>query len=293
MDAHTAESPADGPVVVGTDGSPDAVPAVKWAAREAAARSQPLHIVHATGIDAWGGNLAPDTIRLVHDAAHLIVDEAAEHARGQVPDLRVTTTVSGDRPDTSLLGTAGDTATIVVGSRGLSGFPALLLGSVSLKVASHARGPVVVVRGTEQPPRGVVLAGLRDERDLEVARCAGRTAARRKAALHLVTAWTLPQYLESVALIADEARARAGEQATAGAGGVVESVRREFPDVDISDEVKTERSPANVLVEASSHADLLVVGARGPAHSIGALMGRVTPAVLHHAHCPVAVIPRG
>ncbi|WP_274037457.1 universal stress protein [Actinacidiphila cocklensis] len=35
-------------------------------------------------------------------------------------------------------------------------------------------------------------------------------------------------------------------------------------------------------------------GGRGrPAHSFGAPLGRVTHAVLHHAHCPVAVVPRG
>ncbi|MDH6115473.1 nucleotide-binding universal stress UspA family protein [Kitasatospora sp. MAP12-15] len=38
------------PVVVGVDGSPDALAAAAWAAREAAARHRPLRIVHAVAL---------------------------------------------------------------------------------------------------------------------------------------------------------------------------------------------------------------------------------------------------
>lgn len=49
------------------------------------------------------------------------------------------------------------------------------------------------------------------------------------------------------------------------------------------------------LIEASRDADLLVVGARGGAHSGGLAghtpIGSVSNKVLHHAECPVVVIP--
>ena len=48
------------------------------------------------------------------------------------------------------------------------------------------------------------------------------------------------------------------------------------------------------LIEASKDADLIVVGARGGAHSGGLAhmpLGSVSNKVLHHAECPVAVVP--
>ncbi|WP_234104641.1 universal stress protein, partial [Streptomyces venezuelae] len=49
--------------------------------------------------------------------------------------------------------------------------------------------------------------------------------------------------------------------------------------------------PAGLLVEGSKDAGLLVVG-RHHRHRFGSLLlGSVAHAVLHHAHCPVAVVP--
>jgi nucleotide-binding universal stress UspA family protein len=53
---------------------------------------------------------------------------------------------------------------------------------------------------------------------------------------------------------------------------------------------------ADELVEASRYADLLVVGARGGAHFHGGMghhapIGSISSKVLHHAECPVVVVP--
>lgn len=49
--------------------------------------------------------------------------------------------------------------------------------------------------------------------------------------------------------------------------------------------------PCDELIRASDDADLVVVGARGMSGMRRMLLGSVSTTVLHHARCPVAVIP--
>lgn len=51
-------------------------------------------------------------------------------------------------------------------------------------------------------------------------------------------------------------------------------------------------SPAYALVDAAKGAAMLVVGSRGHGGFVGLLLGSVSSACVHHAHCPIVVIPK-
>ncbi|MFJ1608605.1 universal stress protein [Streptomyces sp. NPDC088253] len=282
------------PIVVGADGSQGAAPAVRWAALEAASRDVPLHIVCATSLDTWGAELASESAaQRVLDAGLETAETAVEQAEKQAPGIRVASIVSRETPVQALLDAAHDDGLVVVGSRGAGGFSALLLGSVGLRAAACASVPVVVVRGeSDHDTTGVVVVAVRDERDLDVMRFAAETAERHQASLRVLSAYTYYQYAGSMVPALGDFAEVAEEQASP-VERLVAPISAEFPDLTVTCELVRAHSPAGALVDASAQADLVVIGARRAAHVPGTPLGRVAHAVLHHAHCPVAVVSCG
>ncbi|MFI2297939.1 universal stress protein [Actinacidiphila glaucinigra] len=292
MDEHSRPPVPDGPVVVGTDGSDVATRAVMWAAEEATARGRPLQILCATHVDLLPDELTEDVIRPILDTAADRADTAARKATGRFPGLQVTTSTSRGDPAESLVEAAGARGTVVVGSRGLGGFSSLLLGSVGRQVTRWATGPVVVVRGEPRTPAVTVLVGARDSRDILPVRFAALYAQRRDAALRVLGAWTLTHHLESMAPMVASVRAVAERQADRTAP-LVAAVREEYPNLRVAEEVVRVPSAAGALVAQSAHVDLVVLGSRDATGPLSAPVGRVAQAVLEHAACPVALVPRG
>ncbi|MFH9891177.1 universal stress protein [Streptomyces luteogriseus] len=65
----------------------------------------------------------------------------------------------------------------------------------------------------------------------------------------------------------------------------------QYHDARVSRRV-VEGPPRQALLEAASEADLLVVGARRRQGHRGLQLGLTNHALLHHAPCPIAVVPR-
>lgn len=66
--------------------------------------------------------------------------------------------------------------------------------------------------------------------------------------------------------------------------------REKFPGVDVNEQAVV-GSAGSHLIDASRDAALVVVGRRNRRTPVGAHIGPVTQAVLHHATAPVAVVP--
>lgn len=62
------------------------------------------------------------------------------------------------------------------------------------------------------------------------------------------------------------------------------------PAVDVRTSVEEGKNPAEVLIERSKEADLVVVGSRGHGGFVGMLLGSVSQHLVAHADCPVVVV---
>ncbi|MEU2674473.1 universal stress protein [Streptomyces sp. NPDC007164] len=291
MDSTRSSVTMMGPVVVGTDGSDHATRAVRWAVGEAAARGRPLRIVYATGTGHGGPYLSQEDGRQIYGFAEGVLDEAVALARRLDPAVSVTTAVCENEPAACLLGEAGSDATIVVGSRGRGGFTSLLVGSDSLRVA--ARSPSrssscrAVTTGNPQ-----VSCWPRHGTSVMRKHCVSPPLWPRGKvpSLRVLSAWVFFENVGSMATMFDGVDRLAADQATATAR-LVAPVREEFPELTVSEHVVRAGSVSEVLVAATAGADVIVIGSRRRSHSIGSPLGHVTHAVLHHAHCPVVLVP--
>ncbi|MFJ3636012.1 universal stress protein [Streptomyces sp. NPDC090112] len=290
----TFRTPDTSSVVVGVDGSDPARTAALWAAGEAVRRNRPLHIVYAADTDGRALYVSVETIERVRANGRELLDDTADAVQAEYPGLRVTTEFSRTDAVSSLHRAGALHNTVVVGNRGYGGFESLMLGSVGLDVAASAMTPVIVVRGVDGAEEtGTVLVAVRDENDLLYARYAAYEAELRKGSLRILHVWNMMESVGQVVSMLDDVDEIAGAHAEV-LRAVSDTVRDEFPDLEVRSDAEKSISVAGVLVEASRHADLLVMGGRRVPGSlgIGRSLGRATHSVLHHAHCPVLLIPR-
>ncbi|KOU22780.1 universal stress protein [Streptomyces sp. WM6368] len=290
----TFRTPDTSSVTVGVDGSESARAAALWAAGEAVRRDRPLHIVYASDTDGRALYLSAETIERVRINGRELLDDTAKAVSAEYPGLNVTTEFSRAGAVDSLHRAGGLHGTVVVGNRGLGGFNSLMLGSVGLETAAIAMTPVIVVRGIDGAEEsGTVIAAIRDEHDLLIARYAAREAELHKASLRLLHVWNVLQSVGEVVSMLDGIDEIAGGHAET-LRAVTDAVRGEFPDLEVQADAEKSISVAGVLVEASRHADLLVMGGRRVPGPLGLApnLGRATHSLLHHAHCPVLLIPR-
>ncbi|MFD8529969.1 universal stress protein [Streptosporangium canum] len=277
-------------IAVGTDGSAAATAALEWAVDDAARRGLSLRIVHA--VDRWPYDVAelpaPGGSDHLSRLGEQMLAEAVAASAERGPDVCVTTELIEGTP-VEVLGEQAETAVeLVVGSRGLGGFAGSLLGSVPIRVAGHVRGAVVVVRPGAGEPHGEVVVGIDGSAECEPALGFAFEQARlRGCPLRAVHAWQAPVHAVMSEAGRDLDEVRQGQRRMAA--DRLAGWQERFPAVDVVQDV-TCAHPVPTLVAASARAGLLVVGSRGLGAVGSVLLGSVSRGVLHHAHCPVAVV---
>ncbi|MFJ5560720.1 universal stress protein [Streptomyces sp. NPDC093250] len=286
-----------GVVVVGVDGSASGLAAVEAAAREARLRGAALRVVHAFIWPALHVPLGPSPSGPpeggLRNLADRLVAEAVERARAAAPEVEVSHAVVTGEPLTVLEAQSRAAELVVVGSRGMGGFVGLLVGSTAVHLAAHGRCPVLVVREQPSAEGPIVLGVDGSAAGGPAVDFAFAEAELRKAPLVALHAWTtwnapLPAPQDLSAPYANPPGALAGEEERLLSEALAGHQER-YPGVVVEHKV-VHGGTREALIEASRSAQLVVTGARGRGGFAGLLLGSVSQALLHHAHCPVAVV---
>ncbi|ULR49152.1 universal stress protein [Streptomyces deccanensis] len=304
-------------VTVGIDGSRESLAAAEWAAREARLRALPLRLLNVWEMvpepmgraPALGAEADAGAETVAEPGVGKVLREAADGIRLRHPGVDVRVEQLTGRASEELVKAAPEAALLVLGSRGLSGLAGFLLGSVGLHVIAHTERPVVLVRAGERAEdehapgpagapitatlfRPVVLGVDLAHPDPTLIRFAFEAAAVRGTALRVLHDWSPPPRsgLRERPGLAADLDADLGRADAAGLSEALRPWRLEHPSVEVVEESRRGKA-ADHLLEASLDASLVVVGRRVRRSPLGAHIGPVAHAVLHHAGVPVAVVP--
>ncbi|MHB9757687.1 universal stress protein [Streptomyces sp. BYX5S] len=286
------------PLVVGVDGSDSSLAAVDWAVDEAARHGLPVRLIHASLWERYdratlGGDVGRPSERIF---AENVVGTAAQRAQLRAPGVPVKTSVVAEEPTSALLHASADAHAVVTGSRGRGELAGLLLGSVGLAVAARAHCPVIVVRGDKEGVAGAhgrILLGIGEpEQCSEAVEFAFREASARDCEIDAVRAWRCPAHeYADVPVGAGEAEREHRRRATELLDEALAAAVAAHPEVRVRRSA-VEGPARTTLLHRTSAADLAILGARRRHAHFGLQLGRVGHALLHHAQCPVAVIPQ-
>ncbi|MEV1063620.1 universal stress protein [Streptomyces sp. NPDC050263] len=268
----------NGPVLVGVDGSSSSLAAVEAAAREAVRLGVELGLVHACewpaasvppGVHPWdpGGSGSCGS-------ANGALTEAERRARSAAPAVRVTHTVLMGEAASVLETESRGASLTVVGSRPVSRAGSGRRGSVAARLAAHGSSPVLMVRGRPDSAGPVVLA------------CDDGHVGRRAAEFAFAEA----SARETDVVVLNGFATRNGRPRNGlGPHDPLAALREKYGDVTVR-RPRVRGGTRRAVIEASTQAQLVVVGARRRGEWPAVLQATISRAALRRAGCPVAVI---
>jgi nucleotide-binding universal stress UspA family protein len=280
-------------VLLGTDGSPDAVRAADWLAGFPLPADSQILVV---SVLPHLGSRAAEHKNAMHAQTRQVLEDARLTLAPRAVDVQLTEGGVRER----LLETAEEwnADLIVLGARGLSGMERALLGSVSLSVAREASCAVMIVKGAAKPLQRVVVGldgsehsrhalnfmaslPLTADTELVLVGVAEKTHLPRSAP-RLVTA----QLRAFIAEVDEEEKTRK-QQILADAEHTINLRGR----VQLRSVVGNPPDEI-VAVAKTTGAQLIVLGSRGLGRLQRLVLGSVSEGVLLQSECTVIITKR-
>ncbi|MEV7869943.1 universal stress protein [Streptomyces sp. NPDC088124] len=286
-------------ITVGLDGSPESLAAARWGAEEAQRRGLVLRLLHAWPL------LVPEPTHVPAELdqnywAKRLVHNARTELQAHHPGLTIVGNLVADDAQNALLQAATECEMLVLGSRGLTPVESYFLGDISMIVVGRSERPVVLVRadGSTEEARAagpgavgdiVVALKLHGPNDA-LLDFAFTTAAARGLPLRAVHGHSTPLHAYTPWGVDHTVTQEIVQDAQRRLNQALRPWCEKFPGVEVTDAIRLE-SPASVVVAAAGGAGLLIVGRRRRHPDLGPHLGSVAQAAVHHARCPVAVVP--
>jgi len=296
-------------VLVGLNGSPNSLQTLDWAAAFAKALGWSLHIVCSYSLPQFPiGHIESGYHQIDDGAVQEHAKSVLRRARDRVAPLgiEVTAAMAHGDPAGVLVEMSKDYGLAVVGAKKSRGLTERILGSVSSAMPAYSRCPVLVVphgkpvsyndpnnRTPFIPKIQRIVVGVDGSDAATTAMGVGAQQAKAWGAELIAVAgvpvgstanalnW-MPQTLDHEQVLAD---------VRAGMDVAINRLEGKNPGLSVR-RIVLDGTGAELLVEFSQAADLIVVGSRGRGGFRGLLLGSTSQAVLHNSACPVLVVPR-
>ncbi len=256
-------------IVVGIDGSSQAITTALWAIDEAFDRDIPLRLVYAIE-PCESGRVDGGSIARAFATAESAVRQAVMAIEANVHPVKIEVEIVQDRPVAALLAVSQSAAMICIGAHGINEATGKRIGSTVSGLLAQARCPVaIVIPGRQhQVVPGCVVTEFENSADGPTALGHALEEARlRRAPLRVLATWRpgFPDIQDT------HARAEGGRQAKASLERSLTRYRRQYPDVEI-EAVAVSGNAMNYLARHADSIQLLVLG-HHPSNELTALTG--------------------
>jgi nucleotide-binding universal stress UspA family protein len=275
-------------VVAGYDGTSESERALHWAVEEARLRRLPLTVCHAWRWPYPMSFIDYEGLAIVRRMGEHMLDQGVALAHELAPNLKVHKRLDTGGPYDALVNQGPDAELIVIGSHPPEEMP---VGSTALRVPARAGRPVVVVRSAAARD-GQVVVGVDGSSGADAALAfAFEEAALRGWRLRAVYGCWEPGAAPDgdLSLFGDEDKLRRV------CGAVLERAVApwlvKYPTVQAVTSLVL-KPPREALLEAADGATVTVLGARGAGDVEPLTLGATSDALLKHAPCTVAIVPR-
>jgi nucleotide-binding universal stress UspA family protein len=265
-------------------------------ARRHDARMLIAHVVEPIPLGPYPALMAPENELAIREMAVERAEEIAARIRGGglVADVRVDT----GNPGPGLLTIAEDESAdlIVIGTRGLTGFQHIMLGSTAEYVVRRSHCPVLTIHPEDKvgvdPPQTVVLPTNLSPETTDSTDAFVALFGEQRPKIILTFADRTPPYLEPFrhdTLLKMNQRDVVKEEIERRMEGTVMHLQKAGFEVETA---VLHGDPVHVVTEFAREreADLLVMTTHGRSAIINAILGKTAQRIVQHAPCPVLTV---